>query len=83
MNLQQLGIGGVLGVIVTGLPMWTFFESRTEKRVRHETRLEGLAGDHKALKDRMTLLEGRTWTAEREILHLGKQVAVQHARDQH
>lgn len=52
MDLKQLTIGGAIGVVATGLPLWAFFESRVEKRVRYETQVTSMQGQLTSLEER-------------------------------
>ena len=87
MDYKQMALGGMLGVLGAGIPIWVFFESRVEKRVRQEVRVAELQKDHEGMeKDLEGLeveLEGFTWTMERRVNELEKGMAVEHVKGGH
>lgn len=92
MDLKQLTIGGVIGVVAAGIPLFTFFESRAATRERQAVRQEVLRETVAGLEARFTEwnraittgaeerhkdLEGRIWTVEQTAVKLREEAAFQ------
>ena len=85
MNLREYATGGVIGVMVSGLPLWVFFEAKVERRVTNEVKVAELQKDCETLSKAITEMEldldGFKWTIEGKVGALEKGMAVSHAKD--
>jgi hypothetical protein len=79
---KNLG-SGVVGAVLTGLPLFVFLESRVEKRVTFEVRVaqlrEGLKSTQAQLQKHEEQTRGSIWTLEQNVRGLEKEVAIKHS----
>lgn len=61
------GLAALIGAILTGLPLFTFMESRIEKRVKQEVTVATMKATDKERNERLKTMEGRVWTNEQDI----------------
>ena len=70
-KINNIGIGVLLGIIVAGLPIWIYAETKIEKRVVYESKVVGLEKDIAALKEALGVDSS---TLHRRISDLDKDV---------